>query len=783
MAQSISESNALQTASQVLNVPLQELEIKHGVNQENIKYHVIQAPADEGFCIIGGKDNNPHIIGYSHEGSIDIDNLPPPLAEILDQYDPNSFRNAQHEMPCVSRTDNEVVLETAKWGQGYPYNMLCPTIESQLCPTGCVATAMAIVMRYHQWPTRGYGENSYEWRGQTISQDFSATEFNWDNMPLEEPEGGYSEEQAQAIATLMKTCGVAVKMDYDLYGSAAGISDEILYKYFNFAESGNLNKGDFPELWYTIIRDNIDKGNPVIMDGMINEDSEGHEFVCDGYSGDEYYHINWGWEGSSNGFFNLEDLYNLRAMVYDIYPVEERKEYANVKLNYTYLGFQTDTENIEPEITFNAYYRVFSTNGEHGIALVDSKGNIKEILDYVDYNTSSFNDLKVTTEVKDDDIIQAIGRDDTNSPWLPIRSRGICNSFVPAKNNEIKKADIYLNYDPQEIIVEQLCEPIYNIDYEVKITASSNKPIISVTPLREGVTLHVTDIDEHSCIASWNIRNLSYEVSIASLGDDDMIEDAVYLVEEPGTLSSLVQNNDNLKIKRIKLIGTITAEDFYYMKNHMPLLEAVDITEATIKKSSSGSYVTYDDVLPIIAFSGLSTLRELYLPQNLKGIGIKALMGTNIEKIDLPQGLESIEENGLSTIPITELTLPSSITFLDDYFVQGKTIKNLYVNWLDPSVVKFGEFDPIPKDNFDFENCILHVPTNKKELYQSIELWSRFIHIEDDMPNGIVDFEPDSNLRSFHIYNLQGIIVKENASSLSDLPSGYYIINGKLVHI
>ncbi|MCH5223394.1 MAG: C10 family peptidase [Muribaculaceae bacterium] len=281
-----------------------------------------------GFVVLSADDSTVPVLGYSETSNFDINNLPPALEGWLNQYNEqieymrvNGFAsdvNTRVSLPS-SWTPIGPLLKTT-WDQNRPYNNLCPTINGTRTPTGCVATAMAQVMNYFQYPEKGQGSITYEYNAgtsmvpiyQNLSMDFGATTFEWDNM-LDNYSGDvqYSTTQANAVATLMKAAGYAVQMNYypGQSGAVSGYIPGAMVRYFNYDPSAmfvSRSEKTYTE-WATLIYNNLKNVGPVIYDGDTAM-SGGHSFVCDGYQGNGYFHFNWGWAGTSDGYFLLDAL-------------------------------------------------------------------------------------------------------------------------------------------------------------------------------------------------------------------------------------------------------------------------------------------------------------------------------------------------------------------------------------------------------------------------------------------------------------------------------------------
>lgn len=271
--------------------------------------------SDSGYLILSADDIAAPVLGYSDSGELDVDNLPDNLAWWLGQYRAEiAAAVAAGETAAyapVSRANRQAIapLVTTKWNQDAPYNLKCPTSGNAYCMTGCVATAMAQVMKYHNWPVKGTGSYSYKWGTQTLSMNFAATTFDWANM-LDTYSSTATTAQTTAVATLMSACGISVNMSYGT--SASGASSmrvgPALIDYFGYDKGA---RNEFRACygltqWEEMIYNDLKANGPIYYDGA--NDEVGHAFVCDGYSTDGYFHFNWGWGGVSDGYFLLNAL-------------------------------------------------------------------------------------------------------------------------------------------------------------------------------------------------------------------------------------------------------------------------------------------------------------------------------------------------------------------------------------------------------------------------------------------------------------------------------------------
>lgn len=284
--------------------------------------YVFDRGASSGYVVVAADDVARPMLGYTDKGDFSIDSIPPALrwwlgcyaAEIKAAVSSGTGVAAQ-PVSTVSRTPIEPIVATM-WNQDAPFNNLCPELDGERAVTGCVATAMAQVMKVHQWPATGTGTNSYSFTynstSHNVSLDFGATAYRWDDM-LDVYDDNSPSAACDAVATLMYSCGVAVDMRYNLAkdggsGAASLLAAVGLLKYFNYDKGMRyLQRTDYTlDEWCDIIYAELAAGRPVLYGGQ--SDEGGHEFVCDGYSEDGLFHINWGWGGASNGYFLLSAL-------------------------------------------------------------------------------------------------------------------------------------------------------------------------------------------------------------------------------------------------------------------------------------------------------------------------------------------------------------------------------------------------------------------------------------------------------------------------------------------
>jgi len=293
---------------------------------------------DHCFVIVSADDRIKPVLGYSTESGFDMNRMSKDVNYFLGTYSSQISYSISNQLVAD-------VATTTEWGQlinaTYAHNKtetlvspLCKTTWDQLdyydakCPydysfqqqtvTGCVATAMAQVLKYWDYPKTGTGSLSYsDNQYGTLSAAFAKTTYDWSAMP------NSVTATSDAVATLMFHCGVSVKMNYGLAsndgssayvisnnGANSACAENALKNYWNYAATlqGVQRSSYTNAAWLALIEKELDNKRPIIYSGF-ESTGAGHCFVFDGYnSSHPYFHINWGWSGAFNGFFSVDAL-------------------------------------------------------------------------------------------------------------------------------------------------------------------------------------------------------------------------------------------------------------------------------------------------------------------------------------------------------------------------------------------------------------------------------------------------------------------------------------------
>lgn len=412
------------------------LSLKNSVGTETVYYYVFNINENDGFVIVSGDNIAYPILGYSFESAYSTDNQPPGFTYFMQCLQNEIAYGIKHQLSqgegvkkqwnaylsgntaqLRSTTGVEALVKT-KWNQYAPYSNLCPEINGEKTVTGCVATAMAQIMKFHEYPSRGTGilpAYNTTTKGISISAiDLeTAGNYDWENM-TNTYSSSSTDAENNAVATLMYHCGVSVEMDYNIAstgGSGAVTNNvgKVLPRYFDYDKSIQAKQRSFytDDEWLALLKNEIDAGRPVLYSG--NGDGGGHAFICDGYDDSDNFHFNWGWGGSEDGYFKTTALEpntggagsgtgggfnNNQGIVINIMPENGGSKTYEMKLT---LGFNLLSEktSVDRGEFFSVTvplknYGLGNFTGRCSVALVDENDNIKEIIGSFDDNINSY---------------------------------------------------------------------------------------------------------------------------------------------------------------------------------------------------------------------------------------------------------------------------------------------------------------------------------------------------------------------------------------------------------
>jgi hypothetical protein len=403
-------------------------------------FYIFNVGNNQGFVIVSGDDRINPILGYSDEGYFDEAKAPSNMKNLLNEYaqqismldEVSNVNGAIAAAKNIVDTRNSIApLLTTKWDQARPYWNKCPQVQNEdgeyePSYTGCVATAMSQIMKYYNYPAQttqvipsyqyGYGTgNMGEYITQT-TEDLPVTTFDWAHM-LDSYNGSEDQVYTDAVATLMLYVGHAAHMTYAL--TASGTTDPYIPKAFNNYFDYNAQlvyRSDYDQqAWEDMVYQELVAGRPMVYNGRAGSGG-GHSFVCDGYEMGDYYHINWGWGGLGNGYFQLAIMnphaagigasssaegYNIdQTAIIGITPGYSGQGQVNHVLTVYNMYYSGNRELERGSNGFSLYKRrqVVVTAEDHiddgtkyarGIALYDSNNNFVEMIASMTYYSSA----------------------------------------------------------------------------------------------------------------------------------------------------------------------------------------------------------------------------------------------------------------------------------------------------------------------------------------------------------------------------------------------------------
>jgi len=408
-----------------------------------------------GFVIVSAEDAVTPVLAYSHEHTFSTSTLPENVKYLTDIYTGHINVSREHKAvqsaeikgrwenmihPTKTSTGTPVVeLETALWSQGDPYNLLCPTTHGgEKTVTGCTATAMAIVMRYYEWPKKSPNGSTalYIAGGVTVPKNkLSEHTYDWSNMPLQNT-GNWTDTQENAVAQLIYDCGTAIKVTYGADATSGYMSNVVdaLHNHMWYEQCYENYRQNYSDAsWLALVKWELDNNYPLIYSGD-NPSEGGHAFVIDGYDSANYLRVNFGWAGSYNGYWLLNDMNGFTDSQSAIVNLRPNEDYSTDNDTYQYVMKSiTDSDNniysmmtnpayLKKGETFTATASIWNAGSipvpgttTFRFCHMDKNGNRKgfvsdsfygfTLLSTNYYTTVSCNECKITEDIKDGDYL------------------------------------------------------------------------------------------------------------------------------------------------------------------------------------------------------------------------------------------------------------------------------------------------------------------------------------------------------------------------------------------
>lgn len=741
-----------------------QLVTTYNISRGDTAFYIFNTP--NGFVIVAANDCATPILGYSNEGQFDLNNIPIQLQDYLQNFVEqiqygidNHFeadKKTAQEWESVKTTgrltcnrSNKTVepLLTTEWGQGCGYNAMCPVDENGVscghAVTGCVATAMAQIMRYWSYPENGIGTHSYipeshpEYGNQSV--DFGATTYQWSDMP-----NTLNNSNSETIATLIYHCGVSVDMDYGPNASEAwSVSvGGALTNYFRYSnEMSYEGQSSYTDAsWKAKLKDCIDLGRPVYYSGSTG--SAAHAFVCDGYDMNDMFHINWGWSGSSNGYFAIGAL--------------------NVSGGLSYYEFNTGNSalfNIHPQDeTTNYVINVSSNNAEGGIVMgegVFAHGSLVTL-------TATANSGYSFCYWEENG---GVASTNPNYSFVANFNRNLVAVFARPFTITVSASEGGVAYGGGSYFYGQTCT----------VTATPDEGYYFANWIKNGIVVstnanYTFTVTEESLLTAHFIISLQGNITFADAnvkaicvnnwdnnGDGELSYNEATAVTD---LSNYFRNTTITSFDELQYfngLSSIGEEAFYYCRNLSSITFPTSVTSIGKKafqySSLTGGLTIPNSVTTINdgAFSDCISLTSLIIGNSVITIGDGAffscqnltslIIGNSVTSIGnwafgncyrlmgeltLPNSLTSIGDHAFEYCwEITSLTIPYSLTTIGwNAFYSCNGLTSILIQARIPPAIYSSTFYDCPK------SIPVYVPFGSIEAYQSATYWDEFTNYQ-----------------------------------------------------
>lgn len=760
-------------------------------------FYVFNMAQSGGFMIVAADDKIIPVLAYTDEGNFDINNLPRGVKKLFFEYKKgiaqivnddniqptsamaNKWQALKMDQFTVSanRATSVAPLMTTKWSQRPNYNLYAP----DGAPTGCVATAVAQVLKYHNHPAKGIGSHSYNHNDYgTISANFGATTYDWANMP-DKLFTSTSDTAKEAVSKLMHHVGIAVEMNFTPNSSSASSSDvpDALKNYFGYDNTISMKSRSSYSLngWKNLMKNELDAGRVVYHRGYCPDPKAGHAFVVDGYDTTGKFHLNWGWSGSYNGYFEINNLnpgstytWNSgQGAIVGIQPkstVVDLKIFSNLNLTPSQIDFNqpfsldVDVANYGG-VTYNGRVRasIYDTN-DNFIGHVQTINGVSILSnDYGSY-TFSTTGMSVSPGVYKIGIYADLG----NNQWQLIDEDSFINPIdvtVSSTNNLglISNGTILVNPDP----IKQ------NLPFTVEIDVINT----GTTAFSGDISVDLHNIDSNN---SW-IDELDHVTrTIAPGATENIVISHPGLANDPGTYKLIIWHKDSGASWEIIQEGTY------------PNSKIVDLTGLDKSANFPDPYENNDSIdsaylLPLNYVNN-------YAIVSTSGADIHLVGDEDFFKVHLDSGYDYLVYARMyDNYNDGGGTYTNDLMF--NYYVSGDA-GNYYDDAEMPSIVRnavptAGEdfvFELLPFYEEDigtyrFEIEVIRVPPTTS-IVKNLE---SELNIYPNPTNGIVNIN-NTNYTTVSVISLNGQVLKTitlnqtlTSINTSDLDAGLYLLN------
>ena len=749
-------------------------------------FYVFNADNNGGFVIVSGDDRTTDILGYSKTGNLDMEQLPDNLKWWLESYARQiealgtSLEPAQKAKARGSDGWDaiEPMIKT-QWNQYYPYNMMCPDyhgldwrdagfdknhlITDNLyyhCVTGCVATAMAQVLYYHEYPENCPALPAYTItsKGWTI-KELPATTFEWDKM-RETYNGDETGEPAEAVAKLMRYCGQAVNMKYNLGASSAHLFGDVLTEVFGYSKNiRELYRDPYTtSQWEKMIYAELAANRPVLYSGQA-ADGGGHQFIIDGYDGNGLFHMNWGWGGMSDDYFVLSlanpnnqgaggsqtnDAFQFdQSALFGVEPsnaeeVQMPQFVSNISSMktavYTRANADVDFTNVRFDGAVYIHYKASTAdvNVQFGWALCQN-GQIKQVVPSTSEILNAGETYSGTGPYTNTEAALGAG--------LPLGKYEVRQVYKLDEDAAWSLCSYYWNPSPYTQSMYRTAFLVADVT-ETTLTVRQTVPSFKVNNIIAAeypstgspldVTLNVTNDGEtnEQVVRLWTQKEgeatWTYVAEATRRIDPGMTDDInmSYVPTAAGTYTLKVTNansNEALKTAKVTVYDSFNAivGNLKFVCNtgsHQAILAGHTYTSGynNVQLEIPATFVVDGTPYAVTeiadrAFYNCNILSEVTVPEGVKRIGKSAFPYCyNLSRVSLPSTLQSIGDNAFYGCPLVlvEAAMQTPVNIARNVFMAKKNVGGEYVEV--------------------FTSADLYVPIGQKTAYSAADVWKEF---------------------------------------------------------
>lgn len=734
--------------------------------------YLFAAKTGEGFLIASADDCAEPVLGYSDSGNINAASLPPQLKWWLDRYASeigaireNTINKEVASGNSLSFPSGEIApLLKSKWNQGTPYDKytyyLKSDTDSVKSVTGCVATAMAQIMYYYQYPSVGTGEISYTHGSSgTYSMNFGAKPFDWKDMRPTYYPGTYTEAEGDAVAYLMKACGYSVKMDYGLgeSGASGTAPATALTEYFGYSDAISVQSREWwsYDEWVEMIYKNLSEVGPLIYNGSALDG--GHSFVCDGYDGNGYFHFNWGWGGMADGYYLLD------ALNPDEYGIGGAAGGYNLGQQIV-IGITPDVDATQPSRLLMQFGNLKGDIADHTLSLELTESD-NPGMQYIDPEevTVGFG-LMVENTTDENQEIQYFKSDKTETAKM--------GSFFHWD-------EVGLKLDLDKVKMTQ--GDAYDIYIATNINSEWN-PVVAQPGHYNYVTVTKTD-------SGYEITNHS-EVDLAV--SNFKVETETVYQDMPIEFSATFSNSSEWQLSR-----NYSAAFFDSSGKEQYKTENAGVTVDTLSSINhvwtSVQWYTENDAEAVTEPTEFTVkLYDNWTGQYVEGAETTVTVNPEPKdkKVEANLSLEGVtEENGEYTIKGTDFVVTITIKVESGYFSAPINLDIEVPQSEGYYSIQSQRFDAIPSLSAGEEQTLtMSMKIEDPVLGQRYRLqaWSGGDTLGSPLTVNFTDLSTGVNILPdvqghYRIYTLDGLQVldTDDADAIGTLPAGFYIVNGK----